>query len=147
MHIGLSILQAKPAIKRLFLDYGIDEPVTVETVELALHEEDEDFERELMRILDSVAHNKGQAAMDWISTLGGLGTGIAGTIMANKNQGGGSTAPQGGFPQSQPQQPIIIQQPPAEKKDNSNQKVMIAVAIVALMAVALYFAMGERKKK
>lgn len=145
-NIGLHILANKPAIKNLFNRYGIDEPVTLETVNQALYEEGEDFEGELLRILKSTAHAegdgaKGQVALDWVNTLGGLATGITGAIVQGRNQGGGFSDPAN-------TQPIIIQQPMGSDKksgggDNANTKVIIAVAITVLIGVAAFFALKK----
>lgn len=138
---ALKILAAKAPIQRLFYKYGIDEDVTVHTVQLALQELPEAFEHDLEKVLQNTAHNtgettntatKGDKALEWVTGLGSLGLGVFQTA---KNQ---QPAPSNGAVN------IYTPPPTAQPKENSSQKIIIAIVVVILLAAVAFFVMKKK---
>lgn len=143
-NIALQVINHRPQIERLFEKYGIISPVTIENVNLALQEECQDFENELVQILQTTAHNsgepapapepkKGAAALEWINTIGGLTTGLTGAIVQGRNQ-----------PST-----VYVQPAPAATPKNQPEtattKIFIAVAVVVLLAGVAFFMLKGKK--
>ena len=144
----IEIEKNKDQIAVLFDNRNIISPVTTETVALALKEEGLEFEKELGDVLygntykreplevrspESTTPSKGQNAMDWVNTIGGivvpLGTGIASSISNSKN----------------PQPMYVAPNPQPVTDQNNNNKILIAVLVVIVIAISAFLVFNKKK--